>query len=436
METSVLTPEIMKANNPGLTDFGSGNILALTSQCLRCAKKPTLCAICSDFCPVGAIETRAAGRPIISTSCIRCAACVGACPVNALACSTKTLQQIIRLALQASLRVEHLVMTCERTAALLRLEIMTDEPEAATEALRLMEQARTSEHLQTVPCLGMLTRELWFALLNEIGVSKLEKLSVFLPFGQCAECPVNTRENIEDQLGAAIDRAEEWTDRSVGLIARADELPQIRKANVRAYLASDFEIDRRGAFTGFFEELKQSWEDNAQVGNRALEEAHWQRERKKSFERTRLSADKKKRTGGRSPIAVPTRHILVEALGRNDAHASKTLLTVSTTDERLCTLCGDCVNACPVHARSIVEVAAQAESEEKTADVSQDRDKAANAGPTEDKAAAKERRVVVDSLYCVACSVCLQVCPSKACLFTEVEASLFLLDEAQSPEES
>jgi ferredoxin len=400
----------MKANNPGLTEFGSGNILALTSQCLRCAKKPTPCTICSEFCPVGAIATQAAGRPIISMSCIKCGACIGACPANALAASTRTLQQIIRLALQASLRVDHLVMTCERTAALLRLEAMTDKPEAAAKALELIEQAKTAERLLNVPCLGMLTRELWFALLNEIGASRLEELSVFLPPGQCAECPVNAKGNIEDQLGGAIDCAEGWTGKKVGIIARADELPQERKANVRTYLTSDLEVDRREAFTGFFKELKQSWNDNSKVGNRALEETQWQRERKKSFERTRLAADLKRgKPGERKPIEVPTRYILVEALGRNDAHASEVLVTVSATDEQLCALCGVCVDVCPVRARSIVEVESPGDGDDG-------------------EKPEPRRRVVANDLYCIACSACLQACPSGACFFTEVEGRSFLLD--------
>jgi ferredoxin len=358
-------------------------------------------------------------RPVIAAlNCLKCGACVGACPTNALAASTKTLQQIVRLALQASLRVHHLAIGCERTAALLRLESKTDEPEAAEEALRFIEEARTSEHLQIIPCLGMLTREMWFAFLNEIGVSRLEELSVFLPPGQCAECPVNAKDAIEDQLDAAICRAEEWTGQSVGLITRAENLPQIKRANVRAYLASDFEVDRRGAFTGFLKELRQSWDDNAKIGNQAVDEVRRQRERKQTFERTLLSAKiKQGKSGNRSPIAVPTRYILIEALGRNDANATDVRLLVSSTDEQRCTLCEDCVNVCPVRARSIVDVEANSPHEDSPSDT---------------------RRIVVDELYCVACSACLQACPTGACSFTEIDGTFFLLDETatETPEES
>jgi formate hydrogenlyase subunit 6/NADH:ubiquinone oxidoreductase subunit I len=389
--------------------------------------------------------------------------------------------------LQATLRVEDLALSCERTIALLKLEAQTDKPEAAAEALRLVEEAQTNEHLQKVPCLGMLTKEFWFALLNEIGVSKLESLSVFLPAGQCAECPVNAKDNVENQFAEAIDYAELWTGRSVEIITRAKDLPQTRKANVRAYLVSGTEVDRRGAFTGFFKELKQSWDDNAKAGNRALEEVRWQRERKKSFERTRLSADiKKGKTGVRRPIEVPTRYLLVEALGRSAAHASEVKVTVSTTNSELCTLCETCIEVCPVHARSIIEMnlgekpvldagdggagddalsaegrGVDSDTMNKSVDDAGDTADTVNVGDTADTVNAGDtadtvnagddgadkpndnvattneqsgdyRQVVVDGLYCVACSACLQACPAEACSFTEIEGSSFLLDEVSS----
>ncbi|MDR1014999.1 MAG: 4Fe-4S dicluster domain-containing protein [Coriobacteriales bacterium] len=435
MDTPVLTPDLLRANNPGLTDFGSGNVLALASQCLRCAKKPTPCTVCAEFCPANALETKAAGRPIIGRDCIKCAACVGVCPLNALAGTTKTLQQVARLALQASLHVEHLALGCERTAGLLRLEAETEDAEEAQRLLALVQNAQANECLLAVPCLGMLTKELWFAVLNEIGPSKLRQVSVFLPPNQCAQCPVNAKGNVEEQFAAAIAHAEGWAHQEVGLVLQADDLPTIRKANVRAYLAGTAEVDRRGMFTGFVQELRQSWEDNAQAGNKAADELRLQRERKKSFERTRLAADlRKKRPQGRSPIEVPTRYILVEALGRNDAHAHDLALTVSTTDAALCTLCGACIEACAVRARSLVEeapaegVPAEGGAANEAPDAAGDA--SANEAPdAADGQADTLSRVVTNDLYCVACSACLQVCPAGACSFTEVYGSSLLLDD-------
>lgn len=404
MDISSLTPEVIKANNPGLNDFGSGNIIALTSQCLRATGKPTECTICADFCPVNTIDIKLTGRPRVNMACIKCGACIGTCPTNALASSKKTLHQITRLALTATLRVEHLVLTCEHTQAVLRLALLdtqedeeksgpTPGQEAARRALDLIRKAIASEHVMEVPCLGMIPREIWFALLNEIGISKLETLSVFLPSGLCGGCPVNTKDNVENLFGEAITTAEVWAERNVGIITDPRDLPEERRANVRAYLASDLEMDRRGAFTGFIKELKDTWEENSQVGNKAQEEVRIQRERKATFERTRLSRDlKEQKPSSKKPIDVPTRRILIEALGRNDAHASQVSLTLSTTNADACTLCGTCVLVCPLRARTIDE------------------------------------KVVVNDLYCVGCSACIQACPAGACSFAEVTGDSYLND--------
>ena len=405
MDVDVLTDTIKQANNPGFTDFGSGNIIALSSQCLRCAKKPTECTICSEFCPVDAIETQLEGRPRLNRDCIKCAACVGICPVNALAPTSRTLQQVNKLALRATLRVDHVVLCCERTPALLRLKSHTDDPQDSVEALRLIDEAKADDHLILVPCLAMLTRELWFSLFNEIGTMKFEKLSVFLPPAQCEQCPVNAKLNIEELFGQAINTAEEWSGYQLGIITQASELPQTRKFNVRKYLTGDNEMDRRGAFTGFIDELRLSWEENAQVGNKALDEVQLQRDRRKTFERTRLSVElKKPRPVARSPIAVTTRYLLFEALGRSDLCAQDVQLLISATDAAKCDLCEACVDVCPVKARTVVE------------------DEDAN------------KQVVVNELFCVACSACMQVCPHEACYYTQIDGTQLLVQEEEAAE--
>jgi ferredoxin len=430
MDTTILTPEIKKANDPGFTNFGSGTVITLVSQCLRCTKMPTPCTICSEFCPAEAIETTLEGRPRIGEDCLRCGACIGVCPVNALACSSRTIQQITRLVLTATLRVEHLVVCCERSSALLRLESLTDRPEAALKSLRLIDEAKLSDHLIKVPCFAMLTRELWFSILNEIGTLRFKRLSVYLPPGQCAECPVNANGNAEILFGEAIVEAERWTGHSVGIITEAKDLPQRKKANVRKYLVSDLEMDRRGAFAGFLEELKQSWEENARIGDKALDEVQFLRERKKTFERTRLSSElKKPRSADRNPIAAVTRYALMEALGRNDACADNVRLLVSATDEKLCTYCGTCVDVCPVKARSIITAAEAAgaatntKGPDDTSKANMSSGRAQSSGPNESTAADATGKLVVNEVFCVACSACMQSCPEKACYFTEISGT-------------
>ncbi len=395
METTVLTDDVIKSANPGMTDFGSGLLIVVSSQCLRCTKKTLDCTICSDFCPVGGIDTTYDGRPNITNSCIKCGACTAVCPSNALAVATKPARQISRWLLQATLRSEQMVIACERTTALLRLAVRTDEADAAIAGLKIVKDARQKEQLIFLPCLAMMTKELWFSVLNEIDVSKVKDLSVLLPIGQCEQCPVNAKENIEELFSEAISMAEQWAGIEVGIITELADVPKKRVANVRQFLVSDEVVDRRGLFTGFVGELKQSWDDNAQVGNRALEESQIQRARRDSFERTRLAADQKKKIATSvRPIETPFRYLLVEALGRNDAHADSVSILVTDTDQDLCNFCGSCVDVCPVRARKKVD-----------------------------------DKVVVDDLYCVGCSACLQVCPTEACYFAEVSGRAYLVEE-------
>ncbi|MDR2197353.1 MAG: 4Fe-4S binding protein [Coriobacteriales bacterium] len=431
MDKPVLTPDIIKRCNPGVNDFGLGQLMALASQCLRSAKTPTACDICLDVCPVGALASEKGARPHATTACIKCGVCISACPVNALAGSLRTIQQINRLILQATLRVDRLAITCERTCALLRLKQETDAADEAERDLALIDAAVKSEHLYKVPCLGMLSREIWFSALSEIGFSRLHELLVYLPVGQCDNCPANALGTVEDAFSRAIAIAEEWSGETVGLVMDAAELPQARHANVRAYLMSETEVDRRGVFTGFVEELKASWDESTRVGNRALDETQRQRVRKQTFERTRLWAvSRAPKLPGKQPIATPLRYILIEAVGRHPQNAKNVRLITATTDDELCTRCGACVDACPVHTRRLIEGEAATAGTEATE--AADAEGAANTAAAAEATDATPSFIMTDSMYCMACSACLQVCPTKACHFDETDGSTFLLDQDSS----
>jgi len=436
MDASVLTEEIKKANNPGFTDFGSGSVISLASQCLRCKKVSTPCTICFDFCPVDAIAMEKDGQPRITSTCIRCGACIGACPVNAMGCSTHNIQYFKREALKVTLRVNHLAVTCERTLGLLRLESRTDAPENAQRSLRLIEESQGSGHLLVMPCLAMIPKEMWFSILSEIGILKFSALSIFLPIGQCGICPVNAKDNIEELFSEAISGAEQWAGHSVGIITEVDDLPQQRTANVRAYLTGDMHMDRRGAFTGFLDELKKTWEDNADVGNQSLNEVRIQRERKESFERTLLSADlKMNKPATQSSATTTSRYALVEALGRHPDQAENVRLLVSTTDGSLCSHCGVCANACPLRVRFLYNTkvdnigiaSPQLKLTQKKKQNGDPGDKVLQGKAQQDEIGL----LVINQIYCVACSACIQACPNEACYYTEIDGSFFLVKESE-----
>ncbi|MCL2151084.1 MAG: 4Fe-4S dicluster domain-containing protein, partial [Coriobacteriia bacterium] len=293
-----------------------------------------------------------------------------------------------------SLRVDRLAIACNRSFAMLRLASESSEPGEAKVSLRQLDKAVSSENLFVVPCLAMMSREMWFSILNEIGVSDLERVFVMLPPGQCALCPANSNGQVDGLLSEMIDCAERWSGQSVQIIESADEVPQHHFLNVREYLKSDHEVDRRNMFTGFVEELRHSWDETMRVGNRAPDEAARIQRRKQTIQRTLLADDLQTEiTGPSKPILAPLRQALIEAIGRNPANAGRVDLLVSETVADRCVGCLDCLRSCPVHARR------------------QDGEIA-----------------VTDLLYCLGCSACIQTCQHDAIDFQAITGLEFLRD--------
>ena len=389
---NIFTDELIKRCNPGLTDFGTGSVIALSSQCLRSAKQPTACTICIDACPVDAIRANTLQRPIITNDCLKCGYCISVCPLNSITATTRTIQQVIRLLLQATLRVDQLTITCSRSSALLRLEAEGSDPKAAQAALEHLIQAEANDSLYLIPCLAMLSRELWFTVLNEIGIAQVKEVLVLLPFGQCELCPVNCKGGAVDSFVDAIDTAEQWSRQTVTIISFANDVPVYQKATVRGFLSNENPADRRGIFTGFYKQLRRTLDDSSRTGNRAANEAVWMRERNETIARTLLADDLKPEiTGSSKPLLAPFRQALVEAIGRNPDNADSVNLLVSQTDSMLCKGCELCVEVCPIKARAI-----------------------------------ENEKAYADPLYCLGCSACIQACPENACSFNRVSGRTFL----------
>jgi ferredoxin len=154
--------------------------------------------------------------------------------------------------------------------------------------------------------------------------------------------------------------------------------------------------------------------------------------------------------------------MLVEAIGRNAEHADRVHLMVSATDDELCSRCGDCLKACPIHARHLEEEVVDAgetetaaapappastdlapaaapatppvapASTEASATVSAAAPPASTEAPTAAAPAATSAsppsHIVVEHLYCLGCSACMQACPNGACYYQEITTSEFLRD--------
>ena len=435
MDENVLNSNLIRRCNPGLTDFGSGNVIALSSQCLRNAKAPTDCRECIECCPAQALEADANMRPRTTTDCLKCGLCINVCPTDALAATTKTIQQIVRLLLQATLRVDELALTCQRSLALLRLEAMSLSPDQAAADLDLLKKAQTSENLFVVSCLAMLSEELWFTVLNEIGVSRLSRVFVYLPGEQCALCPANIDGQADRLLAESIDSAERWSRQTVVLVDQPSEVPQYHKASVTGYLSSLEDADRREMITGFVDELKRSMDDAGRTGNRAQDETLRIRARKETTQRTLLADDLyTSRTPAQrdKPILSTLRQALVESIGRNPEHADTVSLPISETDLSLCDGCGQCVASCPLHARYLESTGGETRDEPGAAGAAGAGAGAAGAAGAgagaADAGEPQSRQAHTDALYCLGCSACIQACPKKACHFQLISGLTFLRD--------
>lgn len=336
-----------------------------------------------------------------------------------------------RKLLDATLKTNHVTVGCERTAML--LQSASPDDELAKAAAARIEAARRNNMYVSVPCLGMIGAELWFSLLNEAAVTPLETAAVYLPLGQCSQCPANAKDNVEEAFMDAISKAEGWTGGTVELIVEPAELP-IRHSHVLNALFGEREAakDRREAFTGFFKELKATWDAAAaDMELNAVDEVAQKRIRKDAYKKTclasRLSptAAKKGASGASSDAAKPvapatgyvvgaafnvsanpvtqrvatSRYALIEALGRYPGHADDLTVPIAAIDEALCTGCGECVKACPVGALFQLE-------------------------PTGSPCG----KVACDPVYCLGCEACVGACPSHACSMAEITGGVFLLD--------
>lgn len=356
--------------------LGAGRIIVLAEQCLRCAKQPTDCAICITTCPVDAFAMQNE-RLTVTDTCIGCGICLTACPTAALASTNTTSGALNQTFLRASKRVKRLVITCACT-----------------------QLSKQSDHLVIIPCLGSLTTEQWFSLLNERERSFLDEVLVYLPSGQCRSCPVNIRQSAEELFTAAISEAEQWTNTTIGLIDNEEELPDPPRQDMLDYLHSTDELDRRGAFSGLIQQAQRTWDDIQRGESSALLEVHERKERVRATLKTRLSENRRINAAtlkSRNAKLTDRRHLLIESLGRNTLHADDIILTISMTDDQRCALCKTCIAVCPLGARTIWRT-------EKGTD-----------------------SVRVDALYCTGCSACIQACPEGACHFTTCTGRDFLV---------
>lgn len=280
--------------------------------CVNCSSRQEgVCTRCLDVCPTDSIHINGSSVKI-DDDCRKCGVCMGVCPTEVFQTSNQPKSLYDRIARVAN-TYEHCYITCTR--ALKRLP---------------------KENEILLPCVGLISKELWFSLLVDYG-----NISVYLPLGICDRCRTTTGEEVYSE---AISQAEEWTGESVGLeIDQAD----LGHEQTRAYKRSQFMSNVAQAGTQALTRGRRNPLAGAQaVAQRIQRHSKQLIDLQKKLE----SSVGAKTTNNRRRILLQNRKLVLGALQSYPALAKGMEIEVPVCDQSLCTMCGECVKACPVHA--------------------------------------------------------------------------------------
>ena len=312
-------------------------------RCVRVAtKNHTLCTRCLDICPTDSITiTDKAVK--IDDSCRKCGLCSAACPTDAIFVRSRMPKNLYEMVARKASAYTQCYITCTR-------------------ALRRLPKGNEV----VLACVGLIPRDVWFALLADYN-----NISVYLPDGICEKCRTVTG---EEMLADEIAAGEEWADATVGLeVDDAD----LEHEYTRAYKRSQFVSGALQAGERMVTGVNPALAGAKAIAAKIQDHAKRVNELTSSLENAvgaRTSTNKQRQLTAR-------RKIMLEALQRSpDLAECITGLEAPVCDPSLCTMCGDCVDACATHALDL--------------------DKRGN--------------VVVEIAYCMNCGFCADACPEGA----------------------
>jgi ferredoxin len=275
------------------------------------AKRTDLCTRCLDACPVDAIEI--GDRVVkVTDNCRECGLCIAQCPTEAFQLPKLMSKQLYDKIARAASTYERCYVTCTRA---------------------LGRVPQPNELL--LPCVGVLPAELWFSLLVDY-----DNIEVYLPVGICDRCRTTTGEEVYTE---AISQAEEWSGYEMGL--EVDEAAMTHEQS-RAY--------KRGQFVN----------NMARAGQRAMmatapgllgAKAVAERIRRHAQSITDMQhaleeAVGDKTSAKRRHILTQPRKLLLTTIQQSPALANVLHQEAPVCDPSLCVMCGDCANACVLHA--------------------------------------------------------------------------------------
>ena len=280
--------------------------------CLRIAsKRDDVCDDCLQVCPTNAIEFTASAIKV-TDACRQCGLCLSACPTEALQLPRLMGKQLYDKIARIASAYEQCYITCTRA---------------------LGRYPRDNEVL--LPCVGVITPELWFSLLVDY-----DNITVYLPVGICDRCQTTTG---EEAYVDAIAKAEEWTGYSVGL--EVDER-ELNHELTRAYKRGQFVRNMARAGSQALMAGSPALLGAQAVANRIKVHTQKVNDMQKALE----SAVGAKTSANRKHILTQRRKLMLSTVQDSPALANVFDLQIPTCDSWLCSMCGECAKACPLHA--------------------------------------------------------------------------------------
>ncbi len=331
---------------------------ANVNHCLACKSEKSSCHRCEEICPVKAVEVDD-GEIDISDACRKCGLCVPVCPTEAIT-SVKTRPRKLYDAIAAA-AAAHTTAYVTCTRALKRVP---------------------RENEVVVACVGDVTAETWFSILADYP-----NVSVYLPLGVCDKCRCSKGEEL---LGEAIATAEEWAGVGMGLEVEARDLTCEKR---REYERKEF-MDNIMRTTGLtVSKLNPAAAAVASVSQRLREHT----KQLTTLERTLANATGNT-TQKRRRYLTQGRQLMLSTLQSHPELAENVRVSTPECDFSKCTMCGECVRACPTHACDLV-----------------------GAG-----------RFALEPTYCLGCGLCAEVCPEGALVLREHDGSALVVPDPEA----
>ena len=325
------------------------------------SRNPDACKRCMAVCPVDAIAINGSSVRIADNCCL-CGLCAAECPTEAFIIRKNPPLVLYDKIARVATAYEQCYITCAHAIGRF-----------------------PKENEIVLPCVGAVSREVWFGLLCEFP-----NLSVYLPLGVCDDCGVTTGEEVTMD---SIAIAEQWSGESVGLEVDEGDLVYEQK---RAYKRSQFVSSMTQAGTRLVSRSNPALAGAQAVANRL--KAHT--EQINSLQRTLENAVGAQNAQKRHRMLTRKRRLLMAGLQKYPDLADEMLLSFPHIDSAMCTMCESCVKACTLHALGMD----------------------------------RSGRVLLEPTYCTNCGACAVACEEGAIVMQTRDAQDLVVPDPKAEE--